>query len=155
MKKILALVLQIIIVLIGIVALILLLWEPHLEGVNANATTLYEIYFDDPFLAYIYTASITFFVGLYQMFKLAGFMGRNELFSAYSAKALRAIQYCAMILIAFILGAEAWIIIFQSGKDDIAGGVAVGLGIIIISIIVAIAAVLFERMVRTISRNKV
>ena len=55
--------LQVVIVLIGIGALSLMLWEPHLEGRNANAT-LFQIYFNDPFLAYAYTGSIAFFVAL-------------------------------------------------------------------------------------------
>lgn len=42
--------LQAVVVLIGIGALAFLLWEPHLKGRNANATT-FEIYFNDPFLA--------------------------------------------------------------------------------------------------------
>lgn len=48
---------------LGISTLALMLWEPHLEGRNVNAT-LFEIYFRDPFLAYAYTASIVFFVAL-------------------------------------------------------------------------------------------
>ena len=61
--------LQVVIVLIGIGALALMLWEPHIEGRNAHAT-LFEIYFKDPFLAYAYIASIPFFVALYQAFKV-------------------------------------------------------------------------------------
>jgi hypothetical protein len=45
--------LQVAIVLMGIGTLGLMLWEPHLEGRNAHATT-FEIYFKDPFLAYVY-----------------------------------------------------------------------------------------------------
>ena len=42
--------LQFLIVLVAVATLALLLWEPHLEGRNANAT-LFEIYFHDPILA--------------------------------------------------------------------------------------------------------
>src|SRR3954467_4397416 len=87
--------LQIVIVLIGIGALALLLWEPHVEGRNAHAT-LFQIYFNDPFLAYAYTASIAFFVALYQAFKLLAYIGRGEVFSSRSVKTLRTIKYCAM-----------------------------------------------------------
>jgi hypothetical protein len=44
--------LQVVTVLIGIGALTLLLWEPHIEGRNAHAT-LVQIYLHDPFLAYV------------------------------------------------------------------------------------------------------
>jgi hypothetical protein len=63
MKKSSTLFLQGVIVLIGIGALALMLWEPHLEGRNAHAT-LSQIYFHDPFLAYAYLASISFFAAL-------------------------------------------------------------------------------------------
>ena len=71
MKRSSTIFLQIVIVLIGIGALALLLWEPHIEGVNENAT-LFEIYFKDPFLAYVYAGSIPFFVALYQAIQGVG-----------------------------------------------------------------------------------
>src|SRR6516225_2542756 len=87
--------LQAVIVLIGIGALPLMLWEPHIEGRNAHST-LFEMYFKDPFLAYAYTASIPFFVALYQAFKLLGYAGQNNVFSQEAVKALRTIKYCAL-----------------------------------------------------------
>src|SRR6188508_2216069 len=83
--------LKAVLVLIGIGALALLLWEPHLEGRNAHAT-LFEIYFNDPFLAYAYLASIPFFVALYQAFKLLGYIGQNKALSQATVKALRTIK---------------------------------------------------------------
>jgi hypothetical protein len=87
--------LQVVIVLIGIGALALMLWEPHVEGRNAHAT-LFQIYFNDPFLAYAYIASIPFFVALYQALKVLGDIARNEAFSQRSVRALRIIKYCAL-----------------------------------------------------------
>jgi len=125
-----------------------MLWEPHLEGRNAHAT-LFQIYFNDPFLAYAYTASIAFFVALYQAFKLLGYVARNEIFSQGSVKALRTIKYCAMTLVAFILGAEAYFFIAVRGKDDIAGGVMMGLFLIFVSVVIATAAAVFERTLQS------
>ncbi len=147
MKKSSTIFLQVVIVLIGIGALALILWEPHIEGRNANAT-LFEIYFKDPFLAYAYTASIAFFVALYQAFRLLGYIGRNDLFSQRSVKALRTIKYCAMTLIAFIVGAEVYFFITVRGNDDIAGGVMMGLLMIFVSVVIATAAAVFERTLR-------
>ena len=147
MKRSSTIFLQVVIVLIGIGALALMLWEPHIEGRNAHAT-LFEIYFNDPFLAYAYTASILFFVALYQAFKLLGYIGRNEVFSQRSVKALRIIKYCAMILIAFIAGAEVYFFIIVRGKDDIAGGVMIGLLLIFVSVVIATTAAVFERIVQ-------
>lgn len=148
MKRSSTIFLQIVIVLIGIGALALMLWEPHLEGRNANATP-FEIYFKDPFLAYAYTASIAFFIALYQAFKLLGYIGANDVFSLRAVKALRTIKYCALTLVAFIVGAEAYIFIFQRGKEDIAGGVMIGLVMMFVSVVVATAAAVFESLLQS------
>lgn len=141
--------LQVVIVLIGIGALALMLWEPHLEGRNAHSTT-FQIYFNDPFLAYAYTGSLPFFVVLYQAFKLLGYIGQNKVFTVKSVSALRTIKYCAITLIVFIAGAEAYFFIVQRGKeDDIAGGVAVGLVMIFVSVVVSTAAAVFERTLQS------
>jgi hypothetical protein len=146
-KRASAVFLQVVVVLIGIGALALLLWEPHLEGRNAHAT-LFEIYFKDPFLAYVYIASIAFFVALFQAFTLLGYVGRNRVFSLSSVRALRTIKYCAMILVTLIGAAVAYLFIAVRGKDDIAGGVAVGLAMIVISGVIATAAGVFERLLQ-------
>ena len=140
--------LQTVVVLIGIGSLALMLWEPHLEGRNAHATP-FEIYFKDPFLAYAYLASIAYFVALYQAFTLLRYIGKNQVFSLESVKALRTIKYCAMALIAMIAGALAYIFIAVRGKDDIAGGVAIGLSMIFASAIIGTAAAVFERLLQT------
>jgi hypothetical protein len=147
MKRSSTIFLQVVIVLIGIGSLALMLWEPHIEGRNAHATP-FEIYFKDPFLAYAYTASIAYFVALYQAFRLLGYIGRNEVFSQRSVRALRTIKYCAISLVGFIVGAEVWIMIIERGKDDIAGGVAMGLVMIFISAVIATAAGVFERLLQ-------
>lgn len=140
--------LQVVIVLVGIGALALMLWEPHLEGRNARAT-LVQIYFHDPFLAYAYVASIAFFIALYQAFKLLGYVGRGNVFSQGSLKALRTIKRCAMSLVGFLLGAEAYFFLVRRGQDDIAGGVMMGLFLIFISLVVATAAAVFEKTLQS------
>ena len=147
-KRIPTVFLQVVIVLIGIGALALMLWEPHLEGRNAHATT-FEIYFKDPFLAYAYTASIAFFLALFQAFRLLGYIGQDRVFSLNSVRALRTIKYCAVALVVLIGGALAYIFIAVRGKDDIAGGVAMGLAMIFISVVIATAAAVFERLLQT------
>ena len=139
--------LQVVIGLLGVGVLALLLWEPQVEGRNVNAT-LFEIYFEDPFLAYIYLAFVPFFVGLYQAFKILGYARRNEIFSQRSVRALRIIKYCAMTTALFIVGAEAYIFIFVRGTDDVAGGVMMGAFIIFVSAIIATAAAVFERILQ-------
>jgi hypothetical protein len=140
--------LRAVIVIIGLGTLALMLWEPHLEGRNAQAT-LFQIYFNDPFLAYAYIASIAFFIALYQAFKLLGYVGRDEIFSPAAVKALRTIKYCAMSLVGFIVGAEAYLFIIQrSIEEDIAGGVMMGLLMIFVSMVIAAAAAVLERLLQ-------
>lgn len=147
--------LQLVIVALGIGALAFMLWEPRVEGVNAHATTLYEIYFDDPFLAYVYIGSTAFFVALYQAFKLLGYIRQNKVFSLNSVKALRTIKYCAVIIIAFLVGAEGYInIVERRVEDDIAGGVMMGLVMIFISVVVATTASVLERILQSAVNTK-
>jgi hypothetical protein len=134
--------LRAVLVLIGIGALALLLWEPHLEGRNAHAT-LFEIYFKDPFLAYAYVAAIPFFVGLYQAFKVLGYAGRNTELSPSALRSVRTIKYCAIAIIGFVAIGEVFIMFGNS--DDRAGGVVIGALIIFASIVVATAMAVLER----------
>ena len=135
--------------LIGIGVLALMLWEPHLEGRNAHAT-LFAIYFKDPFLAYVYIASIPFFVALYQAFKVLGYAGQNKVFSQAAVNALRTIKYCAFITAGAIVAVDAYLIIAaRNGNDDPAGAVMMGLVATLISVVIATAAAVFEKLLQT------
>ena len=146
MKQSSSIFLQIVIVLIGIGALALLLWEPHIEGRNAHATN-FEIYFKDPFLVLVYIGSIPFFVALYQAFKVVGYAGQNQIFSQAAVRALRIIKYCALAIIGFVV-VEEIIIMLTHGSDDAAGGVFMGVLITFSSIVIATAAAMFERILQ-------
>lgn len=139
--------LQVVIVLIGIGAIAALLWEPHLEGRNAHARP-FEIYFKDPFLAYVYVGSTPFFVALYKAFRLLGYARQNQAFSHEALKAMRAIKYSALATAGLIVAADAYIVIANNGKDDYAGAVALGIIATFASIVVAAAAVVFERILQ-------
>ena len=139
--------LQAVIVLIGIGALALLLWEPQIEGRNAHATQ-FEVYFKDPFLAYAYVASIPFFAALYQVFKVLGYAGRNRVFSQAAVNALWTTKYCAMSIIGFVAGAELFIMSPFNNSDDRAGGVFMGILITFGSIVIATAAAVFEKLLQ-------
>ena len=138
--------LQVVIVALGIGALVFLIWEPQAEGVNVHST-LFEIYFKDPFVACAYIVSISFFVALYQAFKLLGYIRQNKVFSLNSVRALRTIKYCTLPIIVFTLGGVAYLFIVRPG-DDIAGGVAMGLFIGLVSIVVGTVAAVFEKMLQ-------
>ena len=129
-------------VLIGSGALAFMLWEPHIEGRNAHATT-FEIYCKDPFLAYAYVGSIPFFMALYRAFGLFGHVRQNGAFSQVTVDALRTIKHCAIALIGFVAAGVLFIMLSES--DDGAGGVFIGLLITLGSVMVATAAAMLAR----------
>jgi hypothetical protein len=137
--------LQVVIVLIGIGALALMLWEPRIEGRNVHAT-LFQIYFKDPFLAYAYLASIPFFVALYQAFKVLAYVRQNRTFSQATVKALRTIKYCAIGLIGFV--AVSGVFIVFGDKDDRPAGVFMRVLVTFASMVIATAAAVFERILQ-------
>ena len=148
MKRSSTIFLQIVIVLVGISALALLLWEPQIEDVNAHATN-FEIYFKDPFLALVYIGSIPFFVALYQAFKVLGYAGQNKIFSQAAVRALGTIKYCALAIIGFVVVEEIWILLMNNGDSDNPGApIFMGVLIMFPSIVVATAAAMFERILQ-------
>ncbi len=134
--------LRAVLVLVGVGALALLLLEPQTEGRNAHATT-FEIYFKDPFLAYVYLASIALFVALYHGFKALGYVGHDQMLSPAGVKGLRTIKYCAIVIIGFVAVAE--LIIILSHNDDPQGGFFMGVLIAFVSTVVAAAMSVLER----------
>lgn len=134
--------LQAVVVLAGAGALAFLLWEPHVEGRNAHAT-LFQIYFEDPFLAYVYLGSIPFFMGLHQAFKALGCVGRGEGSSPATAKALRTIRLCALATIGSVALGEVFIVMGES--DDRAGGVFMGALVAFGAALAAAATAMIER----------
>jgi hypothetical protein len=137
--------LQIVIVLIGIGAVAFLLWEPHIEGRNAHAT-VFQVYFQDPFLAFAYIGSVPFFMALYQGFKVLGYAGKGQVFSLAAVKALRTIKYCAIAIVGFVAVGEAFIL--MNGDEDRPQGVVMGLFITFCAIIMATAAATFEHILQ-------
>ena len=148
MKRTSTIFLQCVIVLVAVLTLVILLRFPLSEGRNVEAT-LSEVYFQDPFLAYIYLASLAVFVGFYQAFVLLKLIRRDNAFTAKAVKAARILKYCALIFIGFMLGAEAYLFIVMRGQDDIAGAAMFGLILILVSLIIAAAANLLQHVLQS------
>lgn len=146
MKRGSTLFLQAVVVLIGIVAMILLIRLPLTEGRAANLD-LVSIY-ADPLILYGYAASIAFFVALYKAFRLLGFIGQNRVFSSDAVRALRSIKYCAIGLAIMIVGAGIFVSITHPKDDDAAGFLSLCIITTFISIIIATAAAIFERILQ-------
>ena len=123
MKRISTAFLQTVIVLIGIVALIILIWFPLTEG-RATHLDLFSTY-ADPFILYGYGASMAFFVALYNAFRLLGYIGQNKVFSTNSVKNLKNIKHCAILLSILIVVAGLFIRLTHNTEDDPAGFLAI------------------------------
>ena len=133
--------LKAVIVLIGVCVVSFLLGEPHLEGRNATATP-YEIYFHDPFLAYAYVASLSFFVALYHVFKMFGYAESNRLFSQDAIKTVRAIRVCALAMILFVIVGEVLFILPNAEPP----GIVIGLFICLVSTVAVAATSVLEKV---------
>jgi hypothetical protein len=146
MKRISILFLQGVIVLVGIVALFIMIRFPLTEG-RAENLDLFSIYFD-PLILYGYAAAIAFFVALYKASKLLGYIGQNKLFTSNSVRTLRSIKHCAIILSILIVMAGLYIRIFHDKDDDPAGFLAMCIVITFISIVVATAVAVLEKILQ-------
>jgi hypothetical protein len=146
MKRISTVFLQAVIVLIGILALVILAWFPLIEG-RATNLDLFSIYFD-PFILYGYAASIAFFVALYKAFRLLGYIGQNKVFSSSSVKTLKSIKYCAIVLAVLIVMAGLFIKLSHNKDDDPAGFLAMCIVTTFVTVTIATAAAIFERILQ-------
>ena len=137
--------LRAVVVLVGLVVLAAMLWEPHLEGRNVHST-VFEIYFKDPFLAYVYAGSTAFFVALYNAFKALGYVGRDETFTPETARAARTIKRCGVALVGFVAGAAFFILL--TGGEDRPQGIFMCLLAAFGSSVVAASGATLERILR-------
>lgn len=147
MKRSSTLFLKVVIVLIAIVTLAGMIRFPQTEG-RATNLDLISIY-KDPFIIYLYIASISFFTALYQAFKLLGYVNKNKIFSEASVKAVGNIKYCAIALMGFIAAAISYIFVMaKATNDDGAGAIVVGLVTILVSGVIATGAALFQKILQ-------
>ncbi len=147
MKRISIVFLQAVIVLIGMVTLAILIWLPLTEG-RATNLNLVDIY-SDKFILYGYITSIPFFVALYNAFKLLGHIGQNKVFSIDAVNTLKNIKYCAIVLSILIVAAGVFIKFTHHKEDDPAGFLAICMITTFVSIVVATAAAIFEKILQS------
>jgi hypothetical protein len=137
--------LKLILLLIAIGTLTVLVRFPQTEGRAANLDAI-SIY-TDPFILYLYIASIPFFVALFQAMRLLGFIEKDEAFSQPAVKAVKTIKYCALATMGFLVVALGWVR-FASGGDDPAGAVVVGLFLTLTAVVIATATSVFQRLLQ-------
>lgn len=137
--------LQVIIGIVGLAALAFMLVEPHFEGRNRDAT-VFEVYFHDPFLAYVYLASIPFFVAIFQAIRVLNHVRQNTTFSPTAVQAVRTIKYCTLLMIGFV--AFSFVFMMFGEQEDRPQGIMMRVFVAVPSIVVATAAAIFERLLQ-------
>lgn len=125
--------LKAVIILIGVAVLAAMIRFPLTEGraVNLDLLSIYT----DSFIIYGYLASIPFFVGLYQVYKLLGHS---------SVHTVQTIKYCAIIQSVLIMMPVVYIGTTVT-DDDPAGFISMGIMTTLIAIGVAIVASVFKK----------
>lgn len=145
MKRSSTLFLKAVLILMATVVTAFLAWFPQVEGRAANLD-LIGIY-SDPFILYIYVASIPFFVALFQAFKMLTYIEQNNAFSVKGVKALKNIKYCAAALALFMAGAMSWIYPFAD-DEDAPGVILLALIVMFAIIVIATAAGVFQKLLQ-------
>ena len=96
----------------------------------------------------LYITAIPFFIALHQTLKLLQLIDKNKVFSTLSIQALRNIKFCALsISLLFAVGMPY--IFYVADRDDAPGVAAVAFIIIGASFVIAAAAAVFERLMRS------
>lgn len=145
MKRGSTLFLKVVLLLIAIAALTGMIWFPQTEG-RAKNLDLISIY-ADPLIIYMYIASIPFFVGLYQAFKLLNLIDAGNAFSQTAVNKLRNMKFASLCLIGFIVVGVLYIRFFAHG-DDPAGPTMIGFLASFAAAVIATAAAVFQKLLQ-------
>lgn len=145
MKQGSTLFLKIVLILMAVGVLAFLIRFPLTEGRAAHLDLL-SIY-ADPFIIYGYIASIPFFVGVYQAFKLLNLIEAQKAFSQAAVDTLKNMKFASLSLIGFIALAVLYIRFFAHG-DDPAGPSALGIIISFAALVIATAAAVFQKLLQ-------
>ncbi len=101
----------------------------------------------DPILIGMYITAVPFFIAVYQILKLLGYIDNNKAFSNLSVKALKNIKYCAFIISAFY-GLAMPYIFYVAEQDDAPGVVLIGLVFTFAPLVVGVFAAVLEKLLQ-------
>lgn len=139
MKKPSIIFIQIAIILICFAAIIGMIRLPLTEG-RAKELDLFHIY-AEPFILYGYLTALVFFVGMYQVFKILGYIRKNAFNSLKTIDSFKNFKYAAIVLGVLMIMAGIYIKLFHAKEDDPAGFLAICFATTLLSIVVVVIAV--------------
>jgi hypothetical protein len=133
--------LQTLVCLIGLAVLALCVFILPMGIMNPKAG-MYR-----PILIGMYFPALPFFIGLYQVMRLLGYITNGSVFSKTSIKPLQIIKYCGIaISVLYALGMPYIFIVAQ--KDDAPGVVLLGLIFTFAPVLVTITAAVLENLLQ-------
>lgn len=124
---------------------------PLTEGRAANLELL-EIY-ADPLIIYVYLASIPFYVGLVQGYKLLDLIEAGQAFTPRAIGRLKHIRWCSLTVIGLVIIALVYLRLFMRG-EDLAGPTILGLVTCVGLGVVATGANIFQKLFEKASELK-
>jgi hypothetical protein len=143
--------LQTLVCLFGFGIALFLLWEPHLEGRNMDKTW-FEIYFQDPFLAFVYLGSMPCFIGIFKVIQFLGRVRNGKVFSDKAVTDLKVIRHLALLTMGLAFIGQG--IIYFNTSDDRAGGMAIGMIVhLLAALVIGMSAVVEEILIQGMKGN--
>ena len=94
----------------------------------------------------MYVTAIPFFIAVYHVWNLLGYIDKNKAFSDLSVKSLDAIKYCA-ITISILYAAGMPYVFIVADRDDAPGVVLIGLIITAASAVIGTFAAVLQKLV--------
>ncbi|MEC2160743.1 DUF2975 domain-containing protein [Virgibacillus halodenitrificans] len=135
------------IILMGLPVLALCIFA--VPGIANFAVGLYP---DMAYLKYLiflvmYSATIPFYIALYQAYKLLSYIDKSKAFSQFSVTALKKIKYCAITISSiYVVGMPLFYLIGE--KDDAPGVILIGMILIFASFVIAVFAAVLQKLLR-------
>ena len=145
MKKGTTIFLKMAIILMGLPVLALSIWGMiSLIQYPANKEYAWLLY---PIVGGVYLASIPYYFGLYQSFRLLCLIDKNQAFSHQSVTGLRNIKYCGLVISAIFVVLMPFIFMVAE-KDDAPGLIIFAMLPIFAAMVVAVFSAVLERLLK-------
>lgn len=111
-------------------------------GIRTDQTGMYKF-----ILMGLYVPAVPFFIALYHAFQLLLRIEKNKVFSELSVRALKVIKYCAFTISGLFIAGMPYIF-YVADLDDAPGVAAIGFIIIFASLVIGVAAGVFQKMLQ-------
>jgi len=104
-------------------------------------------YLQYPVIAALSATTISFFIALYQAWRLLDYIDKNMAFSQLSVKSLKNIKYCALVISGFY-AASLPLIYYIAETDDAPGLLVIGLVFTFAPLVIAVFATVVQKLLQ-------